>query len=323
MLVLDFYKRFPDEAACRQFLREKREEQGITCAKCGGKKHYWYEKIQKWQCADNSCRARTNLRSGTMMEQSKLPILYWFKAIHLMTSTKKALSALEMQRQLDHKYYKPVLAMMHKIRKAMGFRDNLYKLAGEIEIDEAFITVVDLVEYDEKGNKIKKRPAGSDSKRGRGSEKKQSVIVMVESSPMPNNGVNPKTGKKYTQNRKVGNVKMVATDLLSSDEINFLLRKHVEPTAKILSDGWQGYSKVRDEVKEHQRMVVPSKQAHKKLPWVHITISNVKRKLLGIHHSVSRDYFQNYLDELSYKMNRRHSERDMFDRVVTAVASQV
>ena len=323
MLVLDFNRRFPDEDACRRFLREKREEQGIVCAKCSGKKHYWYERIQKWQCADNSCRARTNLRAGTMMEQSKLPVIYWFTAIHLMTSTKKAMSALEMQRQLEHKYYEPILAMMHKIRKAMGMRDDLYKLSGEIEIDEAFFSVYDIAEFDELGNRTNKKISETDLKRGRGSEKQQSVIVMVESTPVAAGKVNPKTGKKYTQTRKVGNVKMIATNLLSSDEINFLIRKYVEPSAKIITDGWRGYNNVKDEVQEHKQMKVPSKHAHKKLPWVHITIANAKRKLLGIHHSISRDHFQNYLDELSYKLNRRSGERDMFDRVVTAVASQV
>ena len=64
------------------------------------------------------------------MHGSKLPLMYWFTAIHLMTSTKKTFSALEMQRQLGHKRYQPIWEMMHKLRSVMGLRDGKYNLDG-------------------------------------------------------------------------------------------------------------------------------------------------------------------------------------------------
>ena len=78
------------------------------------------------------------------MENSKLTIQQWFIMLHLMTSTKKTFSALEMQRQLGVKRYEPVWYAMHKIRSTIGKRDEKYKLMGEIEIDDAFFTTVDL-----------------------------------------------------------------------------------------------------------------------------------------------------------------------------------
>jgi len=74
-----------------------------------------------------------------MMHKSKMPMYSWFLAIHLMSTVKKPFSALEMQRQLGHKFYEPVLDMVNKIRRAMGERENLYKLKGTIEMDEGFL----------------------------------------------------------------------------------------------------------------------------------------------------------------------------------------
>ena len=107
------------------------------------------------------------------MEKTKIPLLIWFQIIHLMTSTKKAFSALEIHRQVQTKFYEPVWFIMQKIRITMGKRDANYKLQGEIEIDDAFYEVVDSVKKDEDW----------ELKRGRGSERQAKVLVMVESVP--------------------------------------------------------------------------------------------------------------------------------------------
>src|SRR5450631_4528493 len=112
MNLLNFNTRFPNEETCRQYLKEKREAEGITCKKCSGQKHYWLESMGLWKCA--SCGSWTNLRAGTIMEKSHMPVRTWFMCIHLMTSTKKAFSALEMQRQLGVKRYEPIWYMMQK-----------------------------------------------------------------------------------------------------------------------------------------------------------------------------------------------------------------
>jgi len=79
-----------------------------------------------------------SLKSGTVMENSKLPFQHWFIAMHLMTATKKSISALEVQGQIGHRYYEPIWAMMHKLRRVLSERDNLYDLEGDTELDEGF-----------------------------------------------------------------------------------------------------------------------------------------------------------------------------------------
>lgn len=75
------------------------------------------------------------------MENSKLPFRYWYMAMHLLTSTKKSFSALELQRQIGHKRYEPIWAMLHKIRMIMGQQDARKELEGWVELDKGFFEV--------------------------------------------------------------------------------------------------------------------------------------------------------------------------------------
>jgi len=304
MNLLDFNSRFPSENFCRLYLKAKRENDGVCCKQCGSKKHYWFDRMMIWKCAQ--CGSRINLRAGTIMEKSHIPVRIWFMCIHLMTSTKKSFSALEMQRQLGLKRYEPVWYMMQKIRSSMGKRDKRYQLKGNIEVDDAFFEIVDI--KDDLSNNAQ----NSDLKRGRGSEKQMSVMVMVESEP------NPKQANIHKKNRSMGFVKMVTMDNLNSVGINYEINNGVNNTSTVLTDGYRSYSRVKEVVSNHIQMVVPPKEAHKMLPWVHTVISNAKRGFLGVHHSIGKDYLQNYLNEYCWKLNRRNFTSDLFDRMIIA-----
>jgi transposase-like protein/ribosomal protein L37E len=307
MNLIQFTSRFPNEASCRKYLRLKREEEGIQCRRCGSHEYFWLVNIEKWQC--RKCCSRTNLRAGTIMEKSKLPLMYWFIAIHLIVATKKSFSALELQYQLGHKRYEPIWYMLTKIRIAMGKRDSKYKLKGQIEMDEALFTVVtiDRSKKDEDLNLYNEK-----QKRGRGSQKKLNVLVMTESTYNPNNKI------KHRPSRMLGYIKMIVIDDASASSINYEVKKAINPSSIVLTDSWTGYTNIKDIVKEHQKMIVKSKDADKKLPWVHKVISNAKRLFLGVHHSIGREYLQNYLNEFCYKLNRRNHREIIFDRMITA-----
>jgi len=314
MKLLDFNKRFPTEHSARLYLIQKREEEGIICKKCGNSEHIWLDNQSYWRC--KTCRSCTQLTAGTVMEKSHIPIDSWFKVIHLMTATKQSLSALEMQRQIGMKRYEPVWYMMQKIRSAMGKRDSQYTLKGTIEVDDAFFEIVNLPEKDELGNvktSIKVVSKGDDEqKRGRGSNKQMKVMVMVESTYNPNQ-TNP-----HKKNRAMGFAKMVVMDNLNSIGINYEIEKSIDKNATVLTDGYHSFRKIDNVISNHVKMVVPSKEAHKKLPWVHTVISNAKSMFLGTHHSIGKDYLQNYLNEYCYKLNRRSFNDDLFDRMILA-----
>lgn len=303
MNLFEFTDRFPDESACIAHFKEVRDELGVVCKKCGHSEHYWKRDRESYQC--KKCGKRITLKSGTALENSNLPYLHWFKAMHLLTSTKKTFSALEIQRQLNHKSYEAIWTMLHKIRDAMGVRDSRYKLTEYIELDDGFFETVDKETKDE------------ERKRGRGSQKQSKVLVLIESSPVIS--ADNDTKYKHKPNRKVGHVKMIVMENLQGDNINKEINKMVESDATAISDAYGGYNKLEDLLKAHKVINTSEiKEAHTVLPWVHSAIGNAKKVLQGLHHSIGKEYLQNYLNEFCYKYNRRYFEDKLFDRLLIA-----
>ena len=95
MNIIKFIESFPDENSCREHFKEVREKQGIVCKKCGCTKHYWLKAKWQWQCSE--CLFRTGLRSGTMMENYKLPIRKWYLAMAFMSFSKKGILCIMTQ----------------------------------------------------------------------------------------------------------------------------------------------------------------------------------------------------------------------------------
>jgi len=233
MNILEFQSKFPNEESCKQKFREFREREGVTCKKCKNRTHYWHKTREQFQC--KKCSFRTTLRSGTVMQASKLPYLYWFVAMHLLTTTKKSFSAKELQRQLGHKRYEPIWMMLHKIRSVMGLRDDKYNLEGEMEIDEGFFETVDR-------NRNKEEPL----KRGRGSQKQTTVLVMAESEPIPES-----EQKKNQKVKKVNHIKMKVINKVCWDDIKPQIGNHVESTASATTDGCSSYNNLDNVISKH------------------------------------------------------------------------
>jgi hypothetical protein len=240
------------------------------------------------------------------MHGSQLPFRYWFVAIHLLTSTKKSFSARELQRQLGHKFYEPIWALLHKLRSAMGNRDSQYELSGMIELDEGFFST-----------EINKEHKDEVLKRGRGSQKKSKVLVMSESVPVKED----ETKNAHGKGRKVNHIKMFVIDDLKAATIDEKVSKNVNSASVIDSDHSTSYTNLRKLVAEHRPRVIPKEDVGKVLPWVHIAISNAKRMLLSVFHDIKPEYLQNYLNEYCYKFNRRYFGEEQFDRLLVAAVA--
>lgn len=315
MKILEFIRRFKDEFACRDHFKEERLKQGITCKVCRVKtKHYWLAGVEKFQCS--ICRSRTNLKSGTMLQNTHMPFHTWYTVIHLMTTSKKPFSTLEMQRQIGCNRYETVWNMMMKIRNSMGKRDGKYMLEGEIEMDEGFfeaVTLSDSVQTEMINNND--YTVEKTLKRGRGSQRQAKVLVQVESRSTMQE-------KPHDKNRVMGFAKMTVINDASSNSINYEVVKGVEKGTIINTDKWAGYKSLGELGMIHNAQEVKGKDAMKKLPWVHTVIANAKRQLLGVHHSIRLKYVQAYLNEFVYKLNRRNfTFRDNFDGLITAAAA--
>lgn len=295
MTIIEFLQYFPDENSCKQHFKEQREKQGIKCKKCDGTKNYWLQSKWQWQCSE--CRFRTTLRSGTIMESAKLSFHKWYLCMAFMSSTKKGVSALEMQRQLGHKRYGTVWRLMHKIREGMGKRDSLYQLSGSVEFDEGYF-----------------EQAVSEQttlKRGRGSQRQANVAVMAESTPLED----LETGNMSSHCRYF---KMQVLESHQKDELNNVVIEYINQNAIIFSDKSTSYVDFAEIVDTHITSKSDKETTKTTLKWVHIAISNAKRNLLGVYHMIKGKYLQAYLDEFCYKLNRRYFGKRLFDRLVIA-----
>lgn len=300
----EFFLKFPDEASCKNHFKAYRDKTGITCKKCNGKDHKWNEKLSQYRC--KKCYFKTSLKSGTVMENSKLTYQYWYMAFMLITGTKKSFSALEMQRQIGHKFYEPVWAMMHKIRLTMGKRDAEYKLEKSIEMDEGFFVTVPQVEKDEYGKRLPKKKI----KPGKGSPRNAQVLVMAEST------INSNNLNLNRSDRAVKHIKMIYIDNNQVNTIFPLVKENLKEGTAVITDGANHYHNLKDIVGSHKRVTMTYNKPDKVLPWVHKTIANAKRNFLGVHHSIGKSYVQNYLNEFCFKFNRRYNGFELFDRLV-------
>src|SRR5579862_3115870 len=132
----EFQSKFASEEACQQYLAECRWPDGFVCPRCGGRRAYELVKLRRRQCT--GCRHQVSLTAGTILHNTKTALTVWFWAAYLMTTDKRGLSALLLQRQLGLRRYETAWMMLHKFRRAMV---NLRRepLRGEIEVDDTWV----------------------------------------------------------------------------------------------------------------------------------------------------------------------------------------
>lgn len=297
MNLFSFTANFTNEESCRQHFKSERDKQGLKCKVCGHKQHYWIQARWSYEC--KKCHHRTSLRSGTIMENSNLSFLIWYKTMFLLSATKKGFSSKEIQKQLGLKRYEPVWAMVHKLRKAMGKRDARYTLEGMIEMDEGYFTV--------EASEIEKNKGI----RGKGAKGKNNVAIMAESTPLED----IETGKvskqcRYFKAKVLGNHQ--------SSDIDETLQESLDDKSIVFTDQSKSYVNIADYVELHITEKSDKNTTKETLRWVHITISNAKRNLLGNYHKIKGKYLQLYLNEFVYKLNRRYFGERIFERLVIA-----
>lgn len=302
MNILMFLNTYGTEQKCKAHFYHQRMKSGVLCKKCNSKDHYWLSAKEQWQCKD--CHFRTTLKSGTIMEGSKMSFLTWYQAMAFMSFSKKGISAKEMQRQLGRNRYESTWLLMHKIRKSMGNRDELYQLSDMVEMDEGyFMAKQDHTKF--KANKA-----------GKGSHKVTNTAVFAESTPIEDLS----TGEQSNHCRYF---KMKALETHKAASVLKVVEDSVANTTILFSDKSTTYTDIDKIVEGHVTFKSNKETTTLSLRWVHIAIANARRCFDGIYHQMKQKYLQNYLDEFCYKLNRRYFGEKLFDRVVIAVAQEI
>ena len=297
--LIEFQKTFSSNEACEKHLVEQRWRNGFVCPQCRHSEAWYLPKRKLFDC--KSCRFQTSLTAGTIFHGTKIPLVKWYWLLYHMAMDKVGVSIAEMQRILEIGQYRTAWLMAHKVRKAMADRDAGYSLAGLIEMDESFFG-----------------PKGS--KRGRGSERKSTVLCAVS------------LYRDRKGEERPGFAHMQVVDNASSDNVEEFLdrlgcgaftKEGKQLLEAIRTDGWRSYGRVaKTRELQHLKVILRDpKAAGRLLPWVHRVISNVKAVIRGTHRGVSEKHLQSYLSEVCYRFNRRFWEKELFDRLVQACIS--
>jgi transposase-like protein len=278
---MQFDKNFASEDNCVKYLIEVKWPLGFKCNKCNATA-YWLLSRKRLKC--KNCSSIVTITSNTLFDQTNKSLSLWFRAIWWMIAQKNGVSASGLQSILGIGSYKTAWVWLHKLRTLMSF-PNREKLSGKVEIDETYVGGV------------------SDGKRGRGSENKSLVIIAVEVLP-----------------KGTGRVRLQIIPTAEGKHLLKFIRENVETEATIITDGWTGYAQLNKKGYVHikQRQVGETTD-EEMLPNVHRIAALLKRWLLGTHQNyTSHERLQKYLDEFTFRYNRRKSNSRglLFHRII-------
>lgn len=267
---MEFEQQFATEEQCRDYLFKIRYPQGFHCPKCGFEKA-WLTGRGKYQC--QACGKDSSVIAGTIFQGTHTPLTLWFRAIWYVVVQKHGTNALNLQRVLGLGSYQTAWTMLHKLRRAM-VRPDREKLRGRVEIDEAYIGGV-----------------SKTGKRGRGSDGKTLIAVAVE-----------------VNDKKIGRIRLKPIEEASSIQLLSFIEETIEEGSTIITDGWRSYAGLKTMNYTHEIMNSKEMNADDLLPHIHTTVSLLKRWILGTFQgSWSKEHLAYYLDEYTFRYNRRKS----------------
>jgi len=270
--ILELEERFSTEEACRDYLCELRWPKGFLCPRCQGRGG-WPATRGRVIC--RTCRYQASVTAGTIFQDTRKPLRLWFHAIWHVTSQKNGASAVNLQQILGLGGYLTAWTWLHKLRRAM-VRPGRDRLRGRVEVDETYV-----------GGEEKGRV-------GRRLVRRALVVIAAEED-----------------GRGIGRIRMMRVPNASKTSLGGFVAQVIEPGSVVHTDGFAGYGDLEKLGYRHETSVLLNQgedAAVRLLPRVHRVAALLKRWLLGTHQgAVSPEHLDYYLDEFTFRFNRRKS----------------
>lgn len=267
--MIDFMDMFPNEDACLEYLSMVRWPDGYSCLRCKNQA-YWKKARGLFCCRD--CGYECSVKAGTIFQDTHKPLRLWFQAIWYVVNQKNGVSAIGLQKALGLGSYHTAWEWLHKLRRAM-VRPDRDRLSGLVEMDETFI-------------------GGEHSgKRGRGAEGKTLVLIAAEETP-----------------KGIGRIRLSPIVDASGETLKEATLQMVKPGSTIRTDGWEAYNTLTNHGYVHVPTSHKNAESGDATPLAHRVAALLKRWWLGTHQgAISPEYLAYYLDEFTFRFNRRTS----------------
>jgi IS1 family transposase/transposase-like protein len=290
MTVRQWEAAFPNEDACRKYLTACRWPEGVRCPRCGAEVGEHGTMAFNWQCyacSEKGTSYRFSVLVGTVFENTKYPLREWFRVIHLMLTSKKGISALQIHRMIGTGSYRTAWSMCHRVRAGLVDKE-FRKLMGIVEVDETFV-----------GGKAKNRHKDDrfDGSTGTGGSGKAIIAGAVQ--------------------RKGNVVARVIADVRAATLETFVRESVSTKVSLVCTDKWVGYKHLD---REFPHGVVDHGRGQYVVGAIHTqTIegfwSLVKRGMVGTFHKVSAKYLPLYVAEFQFRYNNRQNP-DIFGEAI-------
>ena len=298
---------FQNEDAAREHLEKLLWPDGPICPHCGiiGEAYKLAgETTRKGLYKCSACRQPFTVTVGTIFEDSHIPLHKWLLAVHLMCSSKKGISAHQLWRNLwgvneetgkVNGSYRTAWFMAHRIRWALGQEPLVSKLAGIVEVDEAYI--------------------GGKTRNANSPKYGWSASGRPKPKPMKNRLDNKAPVVSILQ--RDGSVRSRHFERVTAENLKPMIEEVIDESAHIMTDSatalesapaGRQHSKVNHTAKEYVRYedgVCITTNA------VEGYFATLKRGINGVYHHVGKNHLDQYLREFDYRHNVRHMNDDV------------